>query len=235
MLLNLVKLELRKFKIGGYIRGAIIANVVMMALLFLMLYTRTPLDDIAFPEYNALFAGVDSIVRLTFITFAAVLLSRYIIEEYKSKTINILFMYPISRKKLLISKLFIVCTFTFVSIILSEIVLSAILLTANAVKPSIQETLTLSIIGEGAFQFVMNALAASLMSLIPLYFGMKKYSTPVTITSSLIISLIVCSNNVGVGGISLNSIIIIPISLALIGVFVIYMTIKKVDRVDVVN
>lgn len=234
-MLNLVKLELRKFQIGGYIRGAVIANVVMMAILSLMLYSQTLLDEIVFLDYNALFAVVDSIVRLTFITFAAVLLSRYIIEEYKSKTINILFMYPISRRKLLISKLFIVCTFTFVSIILSEIVLSAILLTANAVKPSIQEQLTMSMIGEGAFQFVMNALAASLMSLIPLYFGMKKYSTPATITSSLLISPIVCSNNVGAGGISLNSIMIIPVSLALIGALIIYMTIKKIDHVDVVT
>ncbi|EPY03958.1 hypothetical protein PAALTS15_27664 [Paenibacillus alvei TS-15] len=235
MLRNLIGLELRKHRIGGYIRNAIIANIVAIAILFLMLYSSIMMEEVVLADYTALFAGVDSFVRMIFIVFAAVLISRFIIDEYKSKTINILFMYPISRKKILLSKLAIISIFTFSNIIVSEIVLNAILLTANAIVPSIQEPLTLSIIWGGAFKMIMNAMAASIMSLIPLYFGMKKYSTAATITSSFLIVLIVCSNNVGVGGISLNSIIIIPIILALIGALIIYMTIKKVDHVDVVS
>lgn len=232
MLRNLIGLELRKHRIGGYIRNAIIANIFAIAIVFLMLYSPNMMDEVIFTDYISLFTSVDSFVRMIFIVFAAVLISRFIIDEYKSKTINILFMYPISRKKILLSKLVIISIFTFSNIIVSEIVLNALLLTANAIVPSIQEPLTLSIIGEGAFKMIMNAMAASIMSLIPLYFGMKKYSTPTTITSSLLIVMIVCSNN---GGVSLNSIIIIPIILALIGAFVTFMTIKKVDHVDVVN
>ncbi|TQR43334.1 ABC transporter permease [Paenibacillus popilliae] len=232
MLRNLIGLELRKHHIGGYIRNAIIANIVAIAVLFLMLYSPNMMEEVVFADYTALFVGVDSFVRMIFIVFAAVLISRFIIDEYKSKTINILFMYPISRKKILLSKLAIIAIFTFSNIIVSEIVLNAILLTANAIVPIIQEPLTLSIIGGGALKLIMNAMAASIMSLIPLYFGMKKYSTPTTIMSSLLIVSIVCSNN---GGVSLNSIIIVPIILALIGAFVMYMTIKKVEHVDVVN
>lgn len=232
MLRNLVGLELRKFKIGGYIRGAGIANIVVLFLLFLMLYSPRLSEEVVFQDYTALFTGVDAFVRATFIVFAAVLLSRFIIDEYKSKTINILFMYPISRKKILLSKMAIISIFTFSNIVVSEIVLNAILLTANSIVPSIQEPLTISIIGEGALKLMMNALAASVMSLIPLYFGMKKYSTSTTIVSALLIVMIVCSDN---GGLSLNSIIIIPISLVLVGAFVMYMTIKKVDHVDVVS
>jgi len=232
MLRNLIGLELRKHRIGGYIRNAIIANIVAIAILFLMLYSSNMMEEVVFADYTALFAGVDSFVRMIFIVFAAVLISRFIIDEYKSKTINILFMYPISRKKILLSKLAIIAIFTFSNIVVSEIVLNAILLTANAIVPIIQEPLTLSIIGGGALKLIMNAMAASIMSLIPLYFGMKKYSTPTTIMSSLLIVSIVCSNN---GGVSLNSIIIVPIILALIGAFVMYMTIKKVEHVDVVN
>ncbi|KJB89545.1 hypothetical protein AZ66_01115 [Paenibacillus sp. E194] len=229
---NLIGLELRKHHIGGYIRNAIIANIVAIAILFLMLYSPNMMEEVVFADYTSLFVGVDSFVRMIFIVFAAVLISRFIIDEYKSKTINILFMYPISRKKILLSKLAIIAIFTFSNIVVSEIVLNAILLTANTIVPIIQEPLTLSIIGGGALKLIMNAMAASIMSLIPLYFGMKKYSTPTTIMSSLLIVSIVCSNN---GGVSLNSIIIIPIILALIGAFVTFMTIKKVDHVDVGN
>nr|WP_052648329.1 ABC transporter permease [Paenibacillus sp. E194] len=232
MLRNLIGLELRKHHIGGYIRNAIIANIVAIAILFLMLYSPNMMEEVVFADYTSLFVGVDSFVRMIFIVFAAVLISRFIIDEYKSKTINILFMYPISRKKILLSKLAIIAIFTFSNIVVSEIVLNAILLTANTIVPIIQEPLTLSIIGGGALKLIMNAMAASIMSLIPLYFGMKKYSTPTTIMSSLLIVSIVCSNN---GGVSLNSIIIIPIILALIGAFVTFMTIKKVDHVDVGN
>ncbi|MET3207963.1 UNVERIFIED_CONTAM: hypothetical protein ABIC26_000899 [Paenibacillus sp. PvR008] len=47
---------------------------------------------------------MDYLVRATFIIFASVLLCRFIVSEFTFKSINILFMYPIDRKKLMVAK-----------------------------------------------------------------------------------------------------------------------------------
>lgn len=76
----------------------------------------------------------------------------------------------------------------------------------------------------------MYAVAASGMALIPLYFGMKKYSIPSTIITSILIVVLVTSNN---GGFSLNDIFVIPLSLALIGLVIAYLAIRNIDRIDI--
>ncbi|UED80543.1 hypothetical protein FH508_0001205 [Lysinibacillus sp. CD3-6] len=77
---------------------------------------------------------------------------------------------------------------------------------------------------------LMNAVAASSMALIPLYFGMKKYSVPTTILSSLLIVMVVSTNT---GAFSLNDIIVIPITLAIIGIVIAYLAIRNIEKVDV--
>lgn len=60
---------------------------------------------------------------------------------------------------------------------------------------------------------------------------LKKYqikkSTLVTILTSIIVVLIVCSYN---NGFSLNSIIELPIYLAMLGIVAVYLSIKKIDN-----
>ena len=76
----------------------------------------------------------------------------------------------------------------------------------------------------------MNAIAASGIALIPLYFGMRKYSIPTTIISSIIIVSVTSSNS---GNFTLNDIIIIPITLAIVGLGIAYLAIRNIERVDV--
>ena len=171
-------------------------------------------------------------MRATFIIFASVLIARLIINEYKNNTITVLFMYPINRKKLIIAKLLIVVIFTFISIILSNIFLEISFCFFDKMLHFVPDKLTIDIILKNGMTIVTYACTASCMSLIPLYFGMRKKSVPATITSSILIVSIVCSNN---GGFSLNSIIAIPLSLAAIGVFIAYLSIKNIEHVDVIN
>lgn len=227
---KLMSLELKKFKIGGYIRGALIANAAILGMVLLMIYGAEYADETVFTTYSEVFTGIDTFVRGTFIVFAAVLLSRFIIDEFKNKSITVLFMYPINRKKLISAKLLIVFLFTFLSIIISDLIVSGAVLAINGYTHKMSEPLTASILTGALISFGMNALAASCMSLIPLYFGMRRYSTVTTITTSLLIVLIVCSNN---GGVSLNNIIIIPITLAIMGAFVAYAALRNIEHVDI--
>jgi ABC-type transport system involved in multi-copper enzyme maturation permease subunit len=230
--LKLMKLEMKKVNMWGYVKGAVIANLVIIALLALMIFASRSEGDIEFNSFTFTFSMVDTMVKATFIIFASVLLARFIIEEYKSNTITVLFMYPINRKKLIAAKLLIVVLFTFISIVLSNIFIDFVLCIINNLYNFIPDKLSTDLILTSFMTISLNAVASTGMALIPLYFGMRKKSVPATIVSAILMVSVVCSNN---GGYSLSSIIAIPISLSIIGVFVAYLSIRNIEHVDVIK
>ncbi|MCR8643353.1 ABC transporter permease [Paenibacillus sp. N1-5-1-14] len=229
-MLKLMKLELHKFKMMGYVRAAAIANVFIFGFMILMSYTPELDGTIIFRDFNVVFSMVDVFARATFIIFAAVLLGRLVIDEFNSKTITVLFMYPIKRQKIIAAKLIVIIIFTFVGVLASIILLSTLYFIVNTFMHLVPGELTMTLVLQQAVKISFNALAASFMALIPLYFGMRKYSFPTTIVSSIIIVLLTCSNN---GGFNLNDIIIIPIGLAIVGAAIGYMAIRKIDQIDI--
>jgi ABC-type transport system involved in multi-copper enzyme maturation permease subunit len=230
--LKLMRLEMKKVKMWGYIKGGIIANLIIIALLALIIFGTKNEGDLTFSSFTVTFSMVDTLVKATFVIFASVLLARFIIEEYKSNTITVLFMYPINRKKLIIAKLLIVVLFTFISIVLSNIFIDFVLYITNNFYNFIPDKLTTSLIINNFMTIGISALASTGMGLIPLYFGMKKKSVPATIVSAVIIVSIMGSGN---GGHSLSSITAIPITLSIIGVFIAYLSIRNIEHVDVIK
>lgn len=223
-------LEMKKFKIMGYMKGVLIANLVILVFMFVIIHA-TKKDGDPITNFNMLFSLIDTQVKITFITFAAVILSKIVIEEYKNKTILVLFMYPINRKKLIISKLLIVVVFTFLSILLSDFLISGIICTLNSINNFISEKLTGAILLKHFLSISVNAFACSGMSLIPLYFGMRKKSVSATIVSSILMVAIVCGNFGN--GFSLSSIVEMQILLAIMGFSVAYFSIKDIENLDV--
>lgn len=98
-MLQLIKLEMKKCKLGWYMKGAIIANVVMVAMLFFVSYVSQIEGDVELGNPQGILLMASAMVRGTFIVFAGVLIAKLVIEEYKNKTILLMFSYPISRKK----------------------------------------------------------------------------------------------------------------------------------------
>ncbi len=139
-------------------------------------------------------------------------------------------MYPISRKKLMVAKLAIVMLFTFSMIIISNALITTIFCVISDQYELIPDVLSSSLIIQHIPSVLMNAIAASGIALIPLYFGMRKYSIPTTIISSIIIVSVTSSNS---GNFTLNDIIIIPITLAIVGLGIAYLAIRNVEKVDV--
>ncbi|WP_107948560.1 ABC transporter permease subunit [Lysinibacillus parviboronicapiens] len=229
-MLNLMRLEMKKYQLGSYVKAAIIANFVIAGFMFMILFISKIEEDSAIENYQIALTVIDSFVRGVFIVFAATLIAKLIIGEYKNRTITTAFMYPIKRKKLIAAKLAIVIIFTFVAIIVSNVFITTIFCLVSTTYQLIPDTLTTTVIMQQIPSMFMNAIAATGMSLIPLYFGMKKYSIPTTILSSLLIVMVVSSNT---GNFSLNDIIVIPITLAIIGIIIAYLSIRNIESVDV--
>lgn len=227
-MLNLIKLELRKTKISGSILGGFIASFLIMAFVIAVNYDG---PEKPFNSYGDVLLNIDLFVSLTFIIFASVLLSKFIIDEYKSKSITVLFMYPLQRKKLLTAKLLIVVLFTFLFGIIGRVLAFSGFYIYNSFAHFIPGELTTSLLIEHGVRFLVNSAMYSCIALIPLYFGMRKYSVPTTIVSSILVAVALNANN-GTE-FTLSKIVIIPVIIAVLGLLVAYLAIRNVDTKDV--
>ncbi|MDM5190222.1 ABC transporter permease [Bacillus sp. DX4.1] len=232
-MLHLMKLEMKKFKLGWYVKGAIITNIIIITLFCLINYIeqieQTEGAEMikSFPDAFILIGGM---VRGTFIVFAGVLITKLVIEEYKNKTILIMFSYPVNRKKLIASKLLITALLTFTTILISNIVVAGTVFILNSYVPIIPDSITVNEFMKEVIKMVPFAIAAAGTSLIPLYFGMRKYSVPVTILSSLIVVAIACQSQ---PQFSVVTFIPLQLGLAAIGVMIAYYGIRNIEKEDI--
>ncbi|HFJ9440372.1 ABC transporter permease [Bacillus cereus] len=229
-MLRLMKLELKKFKLGWYVRGAIIANISILALLISMSIISQIEGDPEIRDPQMILLAASTLVRATFLIFGSVLISRLIISEYKNKTILLMFSYPINRKKMMISKLAITAILTFITVILSNLLVVGVFLGIDNYFSILPNPLTVDQLMQEGIKLVPLAIATAGMSLIPLYFGMRKRSVPTTIVSSLIVVAIAMNSNP-----TFSTATFLPLQLALaaIGGVIAYYGIKNIEKEDV--
>ncbi|QWG82589.1 ABC transporter permease [Bacillus mycoides] len=229
-MLRLMKLEMKKFKLGWYVRGVIIANIAILALLTSMSIVSQIEGDPEIRDPQMILLAVSTLVRATFIIFGSVLIARLIISEYKNKTILLMFSYPINRKKMMVSKLAITATLTFITVILSNILVVGIFFGIDSYFSILPNPFTVDQLMQEGIKLVPLAIATAGMSLIPLYFGMRKRSVPNTIVSSLIVVSIAMNSNP-----TFPTATFLPLQLALaaIGFAIAYYGIKNIEKEDV--
>ncbi|MGE6364224.1 ABC transporter permease [Bacillus paramycoides] len=230
-MLRLMKLELKKFKLGWYVKGAIIANITILALLILAGFVAQIEGDPEIRDPQAILSMASVSVRGTFIIFGGVLIAKLIIDEYKNKTILLMFSYPINRKKMMISKLAITATLTFITVILSNILVVGIFFGIDSYFSILPNPFTVDQLIQEGVNLVPLAIATAGISLIPLYFGMRKHSVPTTIVSSIIV-VIIAINNQPIFPIA--TFLPLQFTFAAIGMVIAYYGIKNIEREDVV-
>lgn len=229
---KLMQLEIKKMSLGWYIKGAIVANLLILVLLWFIPFIEEMEEGISiFADTSEAIFVAGIFVRATFIVFAAVLLAKLVIEEYKDKTISVLFTYPTPRKKLMGAKLLLTVVITFITIVLSQLFVVSAYLGLNLYFQFTTDPLTLDMIQKEAIRMLVYAVAITGSSLIPLYFGMRKKSVSATIISSIIVVTLVSSHY---PTFSLATIIYIPLSLAILGVLMAFWAIRRIEEEDIV-
>ncbi|GAB6450365.1 ABC transporter permease [Bacillus paranthracis] len=228
-MLRLMKLELKKIKLGWYVKRAVIANLAILALLIFVSIVSQIEGDPEIRDPQAILLMASTIVRATFIIFGSVLIARLIIGEYKNKTILLMFSYPINRKKMMASKLAITAIVTFITVIVSNILVVGIFFGIDSYFSILPHSFTVDQLMQEGIKLVPLAIATAGMSLIPLYFGMRKRSVPTTIVSSLIVVAIAMNSN---PEFSTATFLPLQLALAAIGVVIAYYGIKNIERED---
>lgn len=229
---KLMRLELRKFDIRPYTRAAVIGTILIFILVSCLSLNAQMRQSVPLSSYDAVFLVIETLVRAMYIVLAAVIISRLVIEEFRNKTITVMFTYPINRQMLMVAKLSVVILFTFIGNIASCLLVAVAFVILNHVDVVIPSPLAWSVAERFFIVVLMNSLATSFLSLIPLYFGMRKHSVATTITSSVLVAALVCQN---IDGVTLYSIIAVPISLAILGAVIGYLSIRNIEHLDVLK
>ncbi|UQZ35832.1 ABC transporter permease [Paenibacillus sp. PK3_47] len=225
-MLKLMRLELRKNK-TSWIKGILIVNLAILAFMTLVIFT----EEGEFSTFTDVFEGLYVFVNGTFIIYASVLLAKLVIDEFKNNTITVLFMYPISRKKLISAKLMIVFLFTLISIFASDIILSVLLGGIDYyVKDVIQGQLTAQMLLTELPSIALDAVYAAGIGLIPLFFGMRKKSVPATIVTAILVVSMLSS---GFGNFRLGNQAGVALSLSLIGIGIAYLSFRNIEHKDI--
>jgi len=175
----------------------------------------------------------DLLVRASYIIFAGVLVAKVIISEFQNGTIRNLFVYPISRKQLLTSKLVLVFVFTFIWYLISIAVILICMVILNQFIRIVPDALSISLILKSVPSILTGAFFTSGIGLISLFFGLKRKSQIATIVSSVCIASLLTQNFGGNAGDSLFSIVAIPIVLCMLGIAVAVYSFRNINKVDI--
>ncbi|MBB4826652.1 ABC-type transport system involved in multi-copper enzyme maturation permease subunit [Sporosarcina luteola] len=221
---NLIRLEMKKESLKWYGLGAIIANLLILVLIIPIQYDeKITLDE--------MFVILGALIRAVFIVFAAVLLSKLIIDEYRSKTIYLMYTYPIQRKKLIAAKLLLAGTLTFITIAISSVFVATVYSIAHNMFQLSTEEIPVQRLLLEIMSMLKFAIAAAGASLIPLYFGLRKRSVSATIISSLLIVAVLSQSN---PWLPIADNMYVALAFAAIGVLIAFWTIRNVDKMDAI-
>jgi len=97
-MLKLLRLEWKKNRMIGYIKSLLICIISIFVAVALMALGGEGEGE--FLNYTEFMSLSNILIRIVFIIFSSVILSRLVIDEYKNKTVQLLFTYPLKRKKL---------------------------------------------------------------------------------------------------------------------------------------
>ena len=208
---NLVKLELKRVSLKSHFIGLLAANIVIVLLSGFTSSLLNAGGGVAVtglpPAQLDTLTLATMLVRATLIVWEAVLISVFIVEEYRNKTINLLFTYPVQRGKLIAVKIILICGVMLLFHALSGVFQFTCLSVASKYFPFV------TVSPANLITQAVTALSAVLLGLLPLYVGMIKKSTIATIVSSFAIAAVV-SNSQGSGA----GLMSIPIAAIVFGV-----------------
>ena len=182
---HLIKLELKKYKLYKYIFFAFLCIIGILTYITITnLFTQKIIERNT--TYEMIFWMVDVIVIGTFVIFSAVLITKIIMDEYKNRTILLLFTYPINRKKVILAKLIIVIIFTIIVLLIGNLVCTGYMIILESVTQGIKGNFNLRhfiIVGP-----IISVIMGIILSLVPFVIGILKKSGIVTIVTAVIIA-----------------------------------------------
>lgn len=238
-MIKLIKLEL-KTKNKGYILRAfipmIVSILIALIIIFILLNAEFLLSDIKSDSIDEkylldiivndinknYFSHAKNMSNSIFIIFTSIMCGIYFIKDFVSGKIQELYLYPISREKILLSKILIVVLFSVFGNVLVKLL--AVTFTAMTV---LEFNFSINFVLE-AF---IDSFAMAFVGLISIAIGFYRKSVVSTVISGLAISILLCGNIVP--NFYLGEIAIIKYGTAILGLLSTIFIINKSKEEDI--
>lgn len=197
-MLKLMKLEWKKNNIGKYIRTAVILTALLCLFTFALAFLGIADDPDgtldAAPGMNTISSPIELFTGMAFLIFTSVMLASFIVSAYKNKTMNLMFTYPVKRRKILVSQMMAVWSFNFAALILSKLVIYlCIFMGSKYMRSSFAIDFDM---GSLSFyiQLILKSFVIVSMSFIALFVGMAVKSSKATIITSFLLIFLTQAN-----------------------------------------
>lgn len=228
-MLKLIRLEWKKNNIMRYMRNAIIMVSVLL-LLLIAIAGELEADETKLSYGNSMLkSGVELFTNMSFIVFTCAMLASFIVGAYKNKTMNLMFSYPISRKKILLSQMLSVWIFNFSGLVFSKILIYCALV---AVKKYTYITAESIALGSSMFytEILVDSAVMISISFIALLIGLRMKSSKAAIITGVVI---VCFTQGNIGEYTLLGNIPFYITLLVISAVSVFFSLYKIETRDV--
>lgn len=191
-----LRLEIEKASLKKYYSIILGFNVIFLFYgVFIYYAAQKAIDKNTFDQnlmfsYEGALGLCDTTIRCMMILVAAFLINNIIINEYNKNTMDIIFLCPVDRKKIIRVKSFLVISLTFLGLVFGQF-FTATGSTLIAYTFDIINTLPNKFEAvEMLIRYLYNDVCYSLIGLIPLIFGMKRKSSKNTIFAAVVVLII---------------------------------------------
>ena len=194
IVIKLIKLEWKKYNNGN---GLITAALIMTAILALFIVgTAGELHSAETVEIygkSMIDAAVDIFTHISYIIFTGVMLAIFLVGAYEKRTINLMFSYPIKRRKIMLSKVLAVWIFNYIALVISKLLLYAVLLTTKSFTHLSAADIPMGSLTLWLNLFLSSAAMVSI-AFIALPIGLKFRSSKAAIVAAVIIACLTQGN-----------------------------------------
>lgn len=234
---KMIKLEWKKHKINKYIIGTAVLIAVLAVFNFAMVFlgiaddSATGVPDMAL-QHMGVSTNVELLTDISFLIFAAVMHATFVITEYKNKTMELMFTYPVSRKKIMISKMAAVWIFSFISLVAAKLICYAVVQGGMNFYQNSSFPMDVSLTDPMFYLTTLLKSASTIcISFIALFIGMTVKSSKAAIVSSFLLIVLMQGN---IGGASLRDNMFMPIILTVISLVFAWICVRKAEKKDIV-
>lgn len=198
-MMKLIRLEWKKNDILKYIRNALITTAVLLVFILMAARELETQETVESYGKGMLDSSVALFVHMSYIIFTGVMIAAYIVGAYEKKTMNLMFSYPIRRRKILFAKISAVWIFNFGAMVGSKAAMYLVLVWTKSFTGITAVEIQ---IGEPSFwlEAVLSSAAMVSISFIALPIGLKMKSSKAAIVASVIIVFLTQGN---IGGATL--------------------------------
>lgn len=231
---KLIQMEWKKNHIKKYVVTEVIGAAILGLLLFALCYWGIAVDpgtgvmDESAQELATMALQIDLFSNLFYVILTTAMMSSFIIKAYKNRTQNLMFSYPIPRKKILFSQMMAVWIFCGASLLITKLFLYVLLSLGYGLSASFP--LGYDLTSPGLYvQMILKTILTVTLSLIPLYVGRQLKSSKAAIISSFLIFSVM---NGTIGDLTLSGSFILPILMFAAALVCGFLTIFRAEQED---